>query len=1059
MSSPSASSPPQPLWSVSIAGRVAPWLRERGQEYFQRGAVRLLRANRTEVDAQVHGDAVYRVHIEARSGGLQVTCSCPYNLRQAGACKHIWAAILAAESEGHLGAAAPDPRAHLRAAWRRQVASLLTHAGHEHTQLWPAQREVLYVIDTQTAPLDDGLRLELRQRERKRDGGWKPARTLRLTAEEVAGLPEAVDRRILTALAGVDRVDDWRSATSATRRWPTLFRLSGTGLRELLPQVLATGRGFMLDDRGQLSSTPLVWDDGPAWELRLRVAPGTTDYVLGAVLQRGDEIRALTEPTALLGDGIVIFPDRAALLDHGGHFAWIVHLREEAQISVPREDGEALIQTLLKSPRRFKVDLPDELRYEEREHAPRPVLAIGSSDPAWERQGRVAAALRFDYEGTRVGGDDHRWALPGRTPRELLLRDRGAEQRARVRLHDAGARALDDDSGFEIRKTALPQLTRRLLEEGWLVEAEGRRLYAPLHTRLAVRSSIDWFDLDGDVDFGSQRVPIKEILTLLASGATSVPLGDGEAGVLPPEWIERYGLLARFATDKKGTLRFKHSQAALLDALLAGQPDVELDAAFTEARSRLARFEGLVQVEPPASFQGTLRGYQREGLGWLRFLQNAGLGGCLADDMGLGKTVQVLALLAARAEELGASKRASLVVVPRSLVFNWKQEAARFAPKLRILDLTGPDRPKRAAALSGQDVVLTTYGTLRQDAIWLKDVRFDYAILDEAQTIKNASTASAKAARLLQADHRLALSGTPIENHLGELWSLFEFLNPGLLGRATALADDVTPAGRALLARALRPYILRRTKEQVAADLPAKTEQVLQCELSADHRKFYDGLREAYRASLLGRLETDGLGRSKMHVLEALLRLRQAACHPGLVDKKRVDEESAKFEVLLPKLREVLEEGHKALVFSQFTSLLALLRRSLDAAGIVYEYLDGHTRDREAHVARFQEDKDCGLFLISLKAGGLGLNLTAAEYVFLLDPWWNPAAEAQAIDRAHRIGQSRPVFAYRLIAKDTIEEKVMQLQDSKRDLANAILSADGSLISKLQREDLELLLS
>jgi len=363
------------------------------------------------------------------------------------------------------------------------------------------------------------------------------------------------------------------------------------------------------------------------------------------------------------------------------------------------------------------------------------------------------------------------------------------------------------------------------------------------------------------------------------------------------------------------------------------------------------------------------------------------------------------------------------------------------------------------------DLIITTYGTLRRDAIQFKDVEFDYVILDEAQAIKNANTESAKAARLLRGNHRLAMSGTPIENHLGELWSLFQFLNPGLLGAAsvfklnTSAARNPDEQVRVLLAKALRPFILRRTKQQVASDLPLKTEQTIYCEMEPVQRKLYDELRDHYRRSLLGLIEREGIKKSKIQILEALLRLRQAACHPGLIDKARKHEPSAKLDVLLPQISEVLEEGHKALVFSQFTSFLAIVRDRLDRDGIVYEYLDGKTRDRQTRVERFQNDADCKLFLISLKAGGLGLNLTAAEYVFLLDPWWNPAVEAQAIDRAHRIGQSQKVFAYRLIARDTVEEKVLELQATKRELADAIINADNSLIRSLGREDLDLLLS
>jgi SNF2 family DNA or RNA helicase len=434
--------------------------------------------------------------------------------------------------------------------------------------------------------------------------------------------------------------------------------------------------------------------------------------------------------------------------------------------------------------------------------------------------------------------------------------------------------------------------------------------------------------------------------------------------------------------------------------------------------------------------------------------------------MGLGKTVMVLALLERRrtgSDDAEGEPRPSLAVVPRSLVFNWKNEAARFAPQLRVLDYTGSSRD--AASITDYDLVLTTYGTLRRDAVYLKEHSFDYVILDEAQAVKNSTTASAKAVRLLRGRHRLALSGTPIENHIGELWSLFDFLNPGLLGTAQAFKTATAAQTRAeredlaMVTQAVRPLILRRTKAQVAPELPPRTEQTIHCELEAPQRRFYDELRAHYRSTLLARVARSGLARSKMQVLEALLRLRQVACHPGLVDARRLDEPSAKFDVLLPQLTEVVEEGHKALVFSQFTSFLSLLRARLDGNGVSYEYLDGQTRDRAARVARFNTDAECRIFLISLKAGGLGLNLTTADYVFLLDPWWNPAVEAQAIDRAHRIGQDKHVFAYRLIASDTVEEKVAELQQTKRELADAILTADPALVRNLSAEDLEWLLS
>jgi SNF2 family DNA or RNA helicase len=548
-----------------------------------------------------------------------------------------------------------------------------------------------------------------------------------------------------------------------------------------------------------------------------------------------------------------------------------------------------------------------------------------------------------------------------------------------------------------------------------------------------------------------------------------VVLDDGSYGLLPEEWLRRFRDVATLGEADGDHIRFRPSQAGVLDALLATQPVVDCDEAFRRVRKDLALFASIGPAEQPAGFTGCLRGYQREGLGWMHFLRQFSFGGCLADDMGVGKTAQVLALLESR-RELRAQAQVeapSLVVVPKSLIFNWKQEVQRFTPQLRVLDYTGTARSsaREKDEFALYDVILTTYGTLRRDALHFKDRIFDYVILDEAQAIKNRNTESAKAARLLRANHRLALSGTPVENHLGELWSLFEFLNPGMLGTSGVFsltsASKLDPDGetRKLLARALRPFILRRTKEEVAKELPAKIEQTIYCEMETRQRTLYNELRDHYRDALLRKIGVQGIGKSKIMVLEALLRLRQAACHPGLVDRKLVNDPSAKLGMLMEQLRAVLEEGHKALVFSQFTSLLTIVRTSLASDGIEYEYLDGKTVDRQARVERFQQDPGCRLFLISLKAGGVGLNLTAADYVFILDPWWNPAVEAQAVDRTHRIGQERQVFAYRLIARDTVEEKVLQLQETKRNLADAIIGAENSLIRDLTREDIELLLS
>jgi superfamily II DNA or RNA helicase len=771
-----------------------------------------------------------------------------------------------------------------------------------------------------------------------------------------------------------------------------------------------------------------------------------------------------------LATGFIVHAATLSRAAVGRDLRWLPEAR--AGLRVPAREVDAFLAALLATPGVPPVDLPSELGFIEQAGAPTSRLRFERFAEAGTAP--LPARLDFLYGAAEVAATDPAARVFDPEARVIHARDRVAEDAAVALVASLGfARANaagwvpEGSPQLQLAPRAFEAAVSELLDKGWIVEAEGRPLRRPGHAHASVRSGIDFFEVEGGVDFGGETAPFPALLAAAREGQRFVRLGDGSRGLLPREWLARSGALAGFAETEGDALRFARSQAALLDVWLDSQQQVQVDRSFAALRKKLARFGGIEPIAEPAGFQGTLRGYQREGLGWLAFLHEFGLGGCLADDMGLGKTVQVLALLVARRAARGGSARPSLVVAPRSVVHNWRDEAQRFAPGLALLDYSGSERAAQRERIGEHDLVLTTYGTLRRDIEPLAETRFEYVILDEAQAIKNAQSRTAKVARALRAEHRLALTGTPVENHLGELGSLFEFLNPGMLGRAQALRTLSSPGalreggGEALaaLARALRPFILRRVKSQVLAELPEKTEQAIVCELGPRQRRLYDELRDHYRASLGARIAKHGLARSRIHVLEALLRLRQAACHPALIAPRFAGEPSAKLEALFAQLEEVVAASHKALVFSQFTKLLGFVREGLDARGIAYEYLDGRTRNRKACVERFQQDPACPVFLISLKAGGLGLNLTAAEYVFLLDPWWNPAVEAQAIDRAHRIGQERPVFAYRLLAQGTVEEKILELQASKRRLVEAVISEDARGLASLTAKDLERLFS
>ena len=897
-------------------------------------------------------------------------------------------------------------------------------------------RRLAYVIDAPASWRGVALVVELATERVRRVGGWDPP----------VPIPESA------------------------------FELRGDAIEKTLRRACESGRCHVRRSEGERPTEALRWDDGSPWQFRLCVSREDNDrYEITAAFHRAAETVPIAEPALIHWEGFVITRGSISRFDDSGAYALVALFRNVHTLVVSREELAEFVTSFDALSATPPIDLPHGTPVIEVYASPIPTVKVMPATD-WDRK-RRRLIMGFQYGPIHISGDERAPVLYAAGTNAVHYRDFAEEAAARSRLSAHGARqeydAEVDAPILVVPSHKLGGLVADTVRAGWRVDAAGTVYRTAGPTRAVVRSGIDWFELDASVRYGDVEIGLRELLEARRAGATSILLPDGTHGVLPLEWLARLAPLTAGGKIVDGVMRYRQSQVALLDALLDAVPEADVDATFERARAALHRFERVTAADPGTAFVGTLREYQREGLGWLDFLREFGLGGCLADDMGLGKTVQVLAMLDARRTMPDRASRVSMVVVPRSLIFNWLREAERFAPKLRMLDFTGTNRQVADIDPERIDVVVTTYGTLRRDVAELADMRFDYAILDEAQAIKNPASASAKAARLLNADHRLAITGTPIENRLEELWSLFEFLNPGMLGSAsgfselvrladmedpTDLTEDDGPGSRDLLARALRPIVLRRTKEQVARDLPARTEQTLGVDLEPAQRTFYDGLLQSYRQSVLERVDTVGVNAARMHILEALLRLRQAACHPGLVDPKLLGAPSAKLDALLPRLEEIAAQGHKALVFSQFTSFLAIARERLDAAGIVYEYLDGRTRDRQERVDRFQNDATVPLFLISLKAGGHGLNLTAADYVYLLDPWWNPAVEAQAIDRAHRIGQTRNVIATRLVARGTVEEKILELQASKRALADAILGQDQGLLAQIGRDELEMLL-
>jgi len=687
----------------------------------------------------------------------------------------------------------------------------------------------------------------------------------------------------------------------------------------------------------------------------------------------------------------------------------------------------------------------------------------------------------FSYKGfeTRPGGKDE-IIVPDGGQVLVVHRNREAELQFFRKLESLHSQFLHPESahslalkGADVLKNNWFFLFVDAMEEmkvpvyGFEALKNFRFNTAKPQTKIHISSNTDWFDARVDIVFGDQKVTIADVKKALANRQQFVPLDDGTLGVLPEEWIKKYSLLFRVGEGQRNQLRLSKYHMSVIDELYDNRNEEELIIRLEEKYEQLREFNRIKEIPAPAHLEPILRPYQVHGFHWLNYLQEVNWGGILADDMGLGKTIQALSFLQHFKDVNG--RLSALVVCPTTLMFNWENEIKKFTPSLTYHIHHGGDRTRNKQALSQYNVIITTYGTLRSDIKLLLEIAFDYAVLDESQAIKNPSSKVTKAACLLHAKHRLCMSGTPLQNNTFDIFAQMNFLNPGMLGSIEFFRQEfAVPIDKFgeqdrkdHLRKLLYPFILRRTKEQVAKDLPDKTETILFCEMEDEQRKVYDAYRNDYRDKILGTIETQGIQRSQLTILQGLMKLRQICDSPAILNETdRYPNHSIKLDELAREITENIGD-HKALIFSQFLGMLALIRERLKELEIKFEYFDGSTsaQERERAIQSFQTDDSCRVFLISLKAGGVGLNLTAADYVYIVDPWWNPAVEQQAIDRTHRIGQTKNIFAYRMICKDTIEDKILQLQEKKRILAKDLIADDDGFVKSLTKADVEYLFS
>jgi superfamily II DNA or RNA helicase len=1109
--------------------------RNRGAAYFSRGKVFEMTVKDGFIFADVDGSyGSYEVIIELdniRDGDEDaIVCTCP-RFEGGHYCKHIWAAILKYDSVYGNSSPSSQPRTTRRVsktvekkkaksipAWQTLLdhAKTFGRAGRAHDRHGKSQSlfqvaigqktEVLYVVDAASNSRygPDNIELSVFQRTTKKNGQWGVLKPLNLSHDSLHEIPAEIDRKIATQLLGADRKYSNSYSYGSYRTSFSDFEIEPTWSPLLCDLLVKTERFYWaldpalpMEDFYRIESIDFATPTAICIDVRDKNAKqrvGVMDVAIkkdGVQIDRDQVVKIAENGTCLLTDRLVHIGNPKAI--ELWNFA-----QNNPPVEIKQKERETFLKQLSENSSLPRIDLP--VSWQVKQSNQLVPIATLRLHPHHRNENELCGDVVFTYQGHEFPLGSNNSAAYDEDNNCWI--ERNSEQESKLLQQIVSFPIVDTslerfaDHDFRIHKKHLVRIVDELGNQQWKVHFLGKPFKQAGEFSISVESGQDWFDLSAKVSFDGETIPLPGLLQAISKKEHFVTLADGSRGRIPTEMIEKYARLAKFGRVEDDKIRFRPTQAMLLDAMLVDQ-QVSVDKGFKDFRKKLRSFSGVKPKSPPRGFQGKLRKYQSEGLGWLHFLREFNLGGCLADDMGLGKTIQVLSLLESRrtrritvpcsttkvkkTAKSKADKKAelvptivsaatqlkrkpSIVVVPKSLIFNWIEEGAKFTPRLRILNYTGTARRENieeAISMGGFDVLLTTYGTMRKDISELSQVEFDYAILDESQAIKNSKAQCAKSSRLIRADHRLAMTGTPIENHLGELWSLFEFLNPGMLGGSTNFArltnqkksneferEETLNA----LSKAISPFLLRRTKEQVLTDLPPKTEQTLYCDMLPPQKKAYNELKEYYRVKLAKKVETDGIGRSKIQVLEALLRLRQVACDPRLLDDKA--KPGAKLELLQRQIAEIVSEGHKVLVFSQFTSLLSLVKQQFDEAEIKYEYLDGKSSKRASSVKRFQQDESVSAFLISIKAGAHGLNLTAADYVFLLDPWWNPAVEAQAIDRAHRMGQKNPVIAYRMICRDTVEEKIVSLQQSKRDLADRIVRSDESLIRSLTADDL-----
>ncbi len=1059
----------------------------RGLDYAKRGVVEQVDVAAKEATGQVKGSdpEPYKVQVTLGGDGINATCTCPAHQKTQQHCKHIAALLITVRNQARANLprpVQPPPQP------PQQSGGAESKSSRRRERRRRAQQQQLAVPPGVTLPTPDATarptgigawlapegsvrRLSLEFRVHVRPSGFTvtvldvDARvpllpSVALAWQALAPTPDRAALRLLTRFE------------SGNPRHPAID-IRGEDVSELLPMLV--GRSVLLEPalmQLRFNDQPLK----PRFDLEM---VGQDTIIAKATFDRGD--------------------GRRFQLNQGGWYegspGWHIDTIEGIARPIDNKVSPAALKRLVRSP--TIAEPASELIDIITNGLPRVALEMGADLPDLSQVADVIdlkPEFRMRASGTLIeaevslraayGDLEVEVRADGISPPIIIQPPEEGQKRAKCVRTDIVAQQLaaqsllnlglsKDETGerFVAKGDAAIQFWAEgvgSLPEDWdlyvpdeLVGAQIRT--KPLQMKARVSSGVDWLSFKVSYESEGVGVDRRVLEQCLREGKKFVRLSDNSFAPIDPEKMQaaidrEFELIT--AAGKNGKLPL--SQAGRIKELLEQAEGATVSAATKTLFKRLEDIGEIKKARKPRALKATLRPYQEQGLSWLRFIHELNSGGVLADDMGLGKTVQTIALLLSVKQE--NKKLSALIVAPTSVVGNWMREIERFAPSLSTALWHGAGRKEQQDELHSANVIITSYALLRRDIDLLNKLDLDYAILDEAQNIKNPESATAQSARELNASRRLALTGTPIENRLSEIWSIFEFVSPGLLGplrkfeeKFARPIDQGDSKAAARLRAVIHPFILRRTKIEVASDLPPKIEADKIIDLGAEQRTLYTQVLREVRANVMGEVEKSGIAKSHLHILAGLTKLRQAACDPRLLGLPRqyAHEDSAKLMALRELLEEAESGGHKVLIFSQFVSMLKLIKEALAEDKIKHEYLDGSTKDRSERIDNFQNDPTVTAFLISLKAGGSGLNLTAADTVIHYDPWWNPAVEEQASDRAHRIGQKKVVTVYRLVAEGTIEEKILQLKQKKQELVSAVLSEDAGGSKKLSKSDLD----